>query len=63
MPSGLGLVQCFGGDLDRHMLGVDAVHSRDLLSEDYGNTQHRPASTGPGIALTHPLDSSSAIIG
>ena len=55
MPSGSGL--------DRHMLEVDAVHSRDLMSEDYGNTQHPPASTGPRIALTHPLDASSAIIG
>ena len=33
------------------MLGVDAVHSRGLPSEDYRNTQHSPASTGPRIAL------------
>ena len=39
---------------------MDAAHSRDLPSEDYGNTQHPPASTGPRIALVHPLDSGSA---
>ena len=38
MPSGSGLAQCSGGGLDRHMLGVDAAHSRDLMSEDNGNT-------------------------
>ena len=49
-----------GGDLDRHVLGVDAAHSRDLPSENYGNTQHRPASAGPRVAFVHPLDSGSA---
>ena len=44
MPSGSGLAQSTGGDLDRHVLGVDAAHSRDLPSEDYGNAQHPPAS-------------------
>ena len=63
MPSGSGLAQCSGDGLDRHVLGVDAAHSQDLPSEDYGNTQHPPASTGPRIALAHPLNSSSAIIG
>ena len=37
MPSGSGLAQSTGGDLNRHVLGVDAAHSRDLPSEDYGN--------------------------
>ena len=45
------------------MLGADAAHSRDLPLEDYGNTQHPPASMGPQIALAHPLDSGCAIIG
>ena len=53
----------FGGGLARHVLGVDAAHSRGLPSEDYRNAQHPPASMGPRIALAHPLDSSSAIIG
>ena len=60
MPSGSGLVQCLAGDLDRHVLGVDAAHSWDLPSDDYGNTQHPLASTGPRIALAHPLDSGNA---
>ena len=63
MPSVSGLAQRSGGGLDRHVLGVDAAYSRDLPSEDYGNTQHPPASMGPRIALAHPLISSSAIIG
>ena len=37
------------------MLGVDAVDSRDLPSEDYGNTQRPTASTGPRIVLAHLL--------
>ena len=45
------------------MLGLDASHSQGLPLEDYGNTQHPPASMGPRIALAHPLDSCSAIIG
>ena len=60
---GLGIAQCSGGGLVRHVLGVDAANSRDLPSEDYGNTQHPPASTGPRIALTHPLHFSNTIIG
>ena len=48
MPSGSGLAQRTGGDLDRHVLGVDAAHSRDLLLEDYRNAQHPPASGGLG---------------
>ena len=65
MPSGSGLAQCSGGSLARHVLGVDAAHSRGLPSENYGNrpTQHPPTSTGLKIALVHPLHFSSAIIG
>ena len=54
MPFGSGLAQCSEGGLARHVLGVDAAHSRDLPSEDYRNAQHPPASTGPRIALAHP---------
>ena len=46
MPSGSGLAQCSGGGLARHVLGVDAAHSRGLPSEDYRNTQHPPALYG-----------------
>ena len=50
----------YGGDLHRHVLDVDAAHSRDLPSEDYGNAQHPLASAGPRVAFVHPLDSGSA---
>ena len=55
MHHGLGVPQCSGGGLDRNVLGVDAADSRDLPSEDYGNTQRSTASTGPRITLMHPL--------
>ena len=55
VPHGLGVAQCSGGGLDRHMLGVDAVDSRVLPLEDYGNTQRPTVSTGPRIMLVHPL--------
>ena len=51
VPHGLGVAQCSGVGLDRHMLGVDAADSRDLTSEDYGNTQRPMASTGLRITL------------
>ena len=60
MSSGSGLAQSTRGDLDRHVLGVDAAHSRDLPSEDYGNAQHPPVSAGPRVAFAHPFDSGSA---
>ena len=50
MPSGSGLAQGMGHNLDRHVLGVDAAHSRDPPSEDYGSEQHPPASAGPRVA-------------
>ena len=60
MPSRSGLAQCSVSGLARHVLGVDAAHSRGLPLEDHGNTQHPPAFTGPRIALPHPLHFSSA---
>ena len=60
VPSGSGLAQSTGGDVDRHVLGMDTAHSRDLPSEDYGNAQHLPASAGPRVAFAHPLDDGSA---
>ena len=60
VPSGSGLAQSTGGDLDRHVLGVDAAHPRDLPSEDYGNAQHPLASAAPRVAFAYPLDSGSA---
>ena len=39
------------------MLGVDAVHSWDLPSEDYGTAQPPPASAGPRVAFAYRLDS------
>ena len=50
--SRIGRTPVFGGGLDRNVLGVDAADSRDLPSEDYGNTQR---STGSRITLVHPL--------
>ena len=55
VPHGLGVAQHSEGGLDRHVLGVDAANSWDLPSEDYGNTQRPTVSTGPRIALAHPL--------
>ena len=55
VPHGLGVAQCLGGGLDKHVLGVDAANFRNLPSEDYGNTQRPTASAGPRIALAHPL--------
>ena len=60
VPSGSGLGQSTGGGLDRPVLGADSAHSRDLLSEDYGNAQHPPASAGPRVAFAHHLNSGSA---
>ena len=34
VPSGSGLALCMVPNLDRHVLGVDAAHSRDPPSED-----------------------------
>ena len=56
---GLGVAQCSGGGLDRHVLGGDTANSWDLPSEDYGNTQRPTASLGPRIALAHSLHFSS----
>ena len=50
VPCGSGLAQQMVRNLDRHVLGVDAVHSRDPPSEDYGSAQHPPASAGPRVA-------------
>ena len=55
VPHGLGVAQCSGDGLGRHVLGVDAADSRDFPSEDYGNTQRPTASTGPRIKLAHPF--------
>ena len=60
VPSGSGLAQSTGGDLDRAVLGADAAHSRDLPSEDYGNAQHPPAPARPRVAFAHPIESISA---
>ena len=60
VPSGSGLAQSTGGSVDRPMLGADAVHSRDLPLEDYGNAYYPPAPAGPRVTFAHPIESVSA---
>ena len=60
VPSGSGLAQSTGGNLDRPVLGADAAHSRDLPSEDYENAPYPPAPAGPRVAFAHPIESVSA---
>ena len=59
VPSGSGLAQSTGSNLDRPVLGADAAHSRDLPSEDYGNAQYPPAPAGPRVAFAHSIESVS----
>ena len=60
VPSGSGLAQSRGGNLDRPVLGADAAHSRNLLSEDYGDAQHPLAPAGPRISFAHLIESVGA---
>ena len=60
VPPGSGLAQSTGGGLARPVLGADAAHSRDLLSEDCGTAQPPLASVGPRVSFAHPLDSGIA---
>ena len=56
VPSGSGLAQRMVCNLDRHVLGVDAAHSRDPPSEDDGSAQHPLASAGPRVAQVSAHD-------
>ena len=60
VPSGSGLAQSMGGNLDRPVLGADGAHSQDHPSEDYRNVQHPPAPAGPRVTFAHPIESVSA---